>query len=49
MYRRHALKFTVVFKDNYWRIKDIETSKLVAVLYSNKTEAFRSALHLNNL
>ncbi len=49
MNRRHALKFTVVFEDNYWRIRNTETSKLIAVLYSNKTEAFRNALYLNNL
>jgi len=49
MYRKHALKFTVVFEDSYWRIKNIETSKLIAVLYSKKAEAFRNALYLNNL
>jgi len=48
MLRRNTLKFTVIFKGIYWRIKNRDTNKLIDIIYSTRSNALKDAIHLNN-
>lgn len=57
MFSKLNIKFTVVFEGSasvraqgiYWRIKNMDTNKLVDVLYSTRGAALKDAILLNNL
>ena len=57
MFSKLKIKFTVVFEGSasvraqgiYWRIKNMDTNKLVDVLYSTRGAALKDAILLNNL
>jgi|TARA_R110000744_G_scaffold84632_2_gene165552 hypothetical protein len=56
MFSKLKIKFTVISEGAascrpqgiYWRIKDMDTNKLVDVLYSTRSAALKDAIHLNN-
>ena len=56
MFSKLNIKFTVVFEGSasvraqgiYWRIKNMDTNKLVDVLYSTRGAALKDAILLNN-
>lgn len=48
MLRKNTLKFTVVFEGIFWRIKNRDTNKLIDINYSDRSNALKYAIHLNN-
>ena len=56
MFSKLKIKFTVISESAascrpqgiYWRIKDMDTNKLVDVLYSTRSAALKDAILLNN-